>query len=255
MTHWFEGADLIYYMMHTHTCIVTAVTENDELYPITTYLPYGVINALCPSADYLYVAQRNKPYEVINLVTLAKIDIRTLKKVTDVPIKQVTEEFWNPIQGYPHYLVSNYGRVKSLHRDSDHIMTQKVDFSGHLRVSVMENYTRSDLYLSTIIAFAFLEPNPTKTFVDYLDHDCKNLRLSNLIWTNRSDLVTKYVDHGSWKNAKLIKIVETDEIYPSIAACARKIGVNRNSVVACLKRKNGTCHGYHIKLVKKRGKK
>lgn len=72
------------------------------------------------------------------------------------------EELWVPVEGFPNYEVSNYGRVVNIKTGRD---LQPVPHkNGFLKIGLSKNGTRYFFYLQRLVAKAF--------FVDYSeDHE------------------------------------------------------------------------------------
>lgn len=92
------------------------------------------------------------------------------------------EEVWKDIEGYEGlYQISNLGRVKSFHRDSEIIMKQTLQ-SGYLKISLLKENKYKTYSVHRLVAQAFI-PNPgNKPQVNHIDEDKTNNRIDNLNW-------------------------------------------------------------------------
>lgn len=93
------------------------------------------------------------------------------------------KEIWKPIEKYPHYYVSNLGRVKSDFYNKETILVPRLEWNGRLFVNL---YDRQGKMHSTkihrLVAEAFI-PNPLNLpQVNHKDENPKNNRASNLEW-------------------------------------------------------------------------
>ena len=92
------------------------------------------------------------------------------------------EEIWKELPGYPMYMVSNLGKVKSLRRNI--IMSQRSD-KGYFYVNVYNN-GRKTLKVHQMVAMAFLNYKPSgfnggqTIVVDHINNIQSDNRLSNL---------------------------------------------------------------------------
>jgi len=92
------------------------------------------------------------------------------------------EEVWKDIEGYEGlYQVSNLGRVRSFHGDSEKIMKQTLQ-KGYLRITLLKNKKQKRFLSHRLVAQAFI-PNPeNKPQVNHIDEDKTNNRVDNLNW-------------------------------------------------------------------------
>lgn len=67
------------------------------------------------------------------------------------------EELWVPVEGFPNYEVSNYGRVVNVNTGRD--LKPVEHEAGYLKIKLFKNNVRYYFYLHRLVARAF--------FVDY----------------------------------------------------------------------------------------
>lgn len=94
-------------------------------------------------------------------------------------------EIWKPIKGYENYVVSNYGRVKSLKKDI--ILKHWNNNSGYQVVKL----NRKGKLVHRLVAIAFLENNDNLQHVDHIDNNKDNNCVSNLQWVTPSYNIQK----------------------------------------------------------------
>ena len=107
-------------------------------------------------------------------------------------------EIFKTIEGYPLYMVSNMGRVKSLNfrrSGKEGIMSPRISGNGHLKVTLRNVDGCKDYLVHRLVAQAFL-PNPNNLVeINHRDENKQNNRLDNLEWCDR-----KYnVNYGTTK--------------------------------------------------------
>lgn len=124
-------------------------------------------------------------------------------------MEQFIDEIWKPIEENPVYLVSNYGRVRTI----DHPVWCRVNNSYSIRkgrfctptnnnskrywrVGVQINNRQKHLAIHRLVAKAFI-PNPDNLpQINHIDGDKNNNKVSNLEWCNNG-----YNQAHAWKNS------------------------------------------------------
>lgn len=146
---------------------------------------------------------------------------------------ELDNEIWKPVtieEGYDHYEVSNFGRVRKI--------GSKKTLSEYKRVyncvtiyhkdSTSKNRIRKNKDVHLLVANEFLNKGDNDTEVRHIDGDPKNNHVSNLEWSTRSktSMQSKKLKETSGK--KVYKIdPKTNKIlqkYSSIGEAARDCG-------------------------------
>lgn len=167
------------------------------------------------------------------------------------------EEIWEKIPGYNGlYLISNKGKVKSLHRKNPILLKQSID-TGYSRVTLTINYKTEIFRVHRIVASVFI-PNPeNKPQVNHIDGNKLNNDIKNLEWcTNAENQIHAYkiginknrklsIEHKEKMHSKIkrkVKNIDTGEIYESISDAALKNGIKISTLIHYLlgTRKNKT---------------
>lgn len=162
------------------------------------------------------------------------------------------KEIWKEIKGYPNYMVSNMGQVKSLnynHTGREKIMKPSVNKSGYLLICLSKNSYIKNYYLHRLVAEAFI-PNPNNLpQVNHKNEIKDDNKVENLEWCDQ-----KYNNNYNGRQkriaAKRKKITlqinpNTNEIikeFPSTIEVKRQLGLTHIS--DCCKGKRKTCGGF-----------
>lgn len=171
-------------------------------------------------------------------------------------------EEWRDIPGYNGiYQVSSLGRIRSYanfghrKRKSPIIKKQSLSKFGYLRISLKKHQKAKIFFVHVLVAQAFI-PNPeNKPQVNHKSGVKTDNRVENLEWVTMSENIRHRIDalgqRPKGAPGKPVLCVETGQVFPSIAAAARHIGVYRNAVKIVVNKKNGsvTSGGYHWKYV------
>lgn len=94
-------------------------------------------------------------------------------------------EEWRPIPGYPRYLASSFGRIKSLAKKKERILKQFRGPNGYWRANVIGASGRFTGPVEThrLIALAFLGEQPAHGMIVAHKNDIKSdNRPGNLLW-------------------------------------------------------------------------
>ena len=117
-------------------------------------------------------------------------------------------EIWLPVVGYEGlYEVSNFGRIKSLPRNTTRggIMKLSTDKRGVKVVNLTKDGKQRVRLVHQLVLEAFVGPRPEGIAGEdtrHLDGNPSNNHLSNLKWGSTLENVHDMIDHGtaSWQN-------------------------------------------------------
>ena len=109
------------------------------------------------------------------------------------------EEWRNAVDGIDYenkYQVSNFARVRSLHRGKVKIIKPDIIHTGYLRVTLYKDGKTKSHYVHVLVAKAFI-PNPeNKSDVNHINGIKADNRVENLEWTTRSENIRHAFDMG-----------------------------------------------------------
>ena len=94
------------------------------------------------------------------------------------------EEKWAKIKGFPHYFVSDKGRVKSCKREKERILLPRKDKNGYLRVNLISGAKKHvTCQIHRLVTRAFLTDGvapPSGIVANHKNWDIEDNRLENL---------------------------------------------------------------------------
>lgn len=162
-------------------------------------------------------------------------------------------EVWKLIPGYEDcYAISNLGRLASLprlipHSRLGHQMRRgklkeyptSEKYKNWITVQLWKNGKAEQFPIHQLVAKCFL-PNPDNLpFINHIDGNPSNNRVSNLEWCTPKENYDHAIRTGLlvpqdvWMGKKVID-TETGIVYSSISRCAKELGIGHGSVVeAC----------------------
>lgn len=156
------------------------------------------------------------------------------------------EEIWKDVIDYENfYMISNYGRVKSLERidNNNHLVKEKYlkdcpDDDGHTQVTIYKDKTKKALKIHRTVAEYFI-PNPeNKPDVHHIDHNPFNNRVDNLMWVTKEEHAKLHPErYEKAKETRQVTILQIDKTtneviaeYPSMAEASRITGVSISGI-------------------------
>lgn len=108
-------------------------------------------------------------------------------------------EVWVPAAGFPHYEVSNLGRVRSFPRPRTRggIRAPYPTGQGYLRVNLYENGVQRQVSVHALICESFHGPRPDGWHAAHENGDNQDNRPENLKWKSPRDNILDQVRHGT----------------------------------------------------------
>ena len=180
------------------------------------------------------------------------------------------EEIWKDIPSYEgYYQVSNLGNFRSLSRIIKYKNNGTRNYPGKslLTETTKDNYQRIVLMKDGIkiryqahrlVAMAFISNPENKPFINHIDGNKSNNRVTNLEWCTASENMVHADNIGlrdmsthQPSNSKKIKCIETGEIFASYSKAVKWLGKSYTSISALIRgtRNYGKAFGYHWEFI------
>jgi hypothetical protein len=110
--------------------------------------------------------------------------------------KGIDTEQWKPVIGFPDYMISNLGRVKSLKFGKDKILKPYSTNSGYLVVGLMKDGKRYQLYIHRLVLEAFVGKPSDGMECNHRNGVKTDNRLENLEYVTHSENVKHAIKTG-----------------------------------------------------------
>ena len=132
-------------------------------------------------------------------------------------------EKWKQIKGYESlYEISNYGNVKSFHKNKDgkamKLYTEKLNHTNYKGLTLVNKEgNKKQFRVHRLVAEHFIENKDNKRFVNHIDNNGENNNVDNLEWMTHADNVRysicnkpsmkgdKNLNYGNRKLSKIYK--------------------------------------------------
>lgn len=158
------------------------------------------------------------------------------------------------------YTINKLGQVKN---SKNKILKSYLSNSGYLFFNLKEDKKQKGIFLHRALAFAFIEKDSTKDFVNHIDGNKLNNNLSNLEWCTKSENTKHCYKLGLkiatvkdiWKGktgklhnrSKKVICVEDGKEYGSMSEAERYYGLGQSSVSWSIKHKK-PIFGMHFEI-------
>lgn len=161
------------------------------------------------------------------------------------------EEIWKDIAGYEgRYMVSNFGRVKSMRclaHDGEKIMKTVRHHTGYMIVSLGRK-PRKVFLVHVLVANAFIENKEKKPYVNHIDGNKANNKASNLEWVTAKENTSHAIKTGLRDSNKPVYQYDLRgnlvKKWDSQSAAARFYNKRPGNINNCVRGRNKTYLGY-----------
>ena len=166
----------------------------------------------------------------------------------------IDKEFWRPIQNFPLYDCSSYGRIRN--HKTGRILKTHINTRGYEHLTLRKNNEPHTERVHRLVALTFLPTsNPERLDVNHIDGNKLNNHVSNLEWCTRSENIRHGIENGLIRtndyghSRRAIRVVETNEVFSSIRECARKLKLDQSTISQYLLGRCTKVKGHHFELM------
>lgn len=165
-----------------------------------------------------------------------------------IEVKEIPDWFWDK------YTVDKCGNVYSFAHNTPHILKPITTRQGYLVIDVYNAETGKNerFKVHRLVAAKYIDNPDGFRYVNHIDGDKTNNRVSNLEWCSPSDNCKhahKLVLHSTIKanKARMNRVVciELHTIYQSIEEAAKILDICSSSIGKVCRHKQETAGGYH----------
>jgi NUMOD4 motif/HNH endonuclease len=165
--------------------------------------------------------------------------------------EEYDDEEWASIPGYPNYEISTFGRVWSFNRNC---FLKLNDSSGYDNVQLCYNGNCVNIKIHRLVAMTFKPIRPEANEVNHDDGDKRYNYFENLEWSTPSENQRHAYRtglHVPWNptNKRAIRIIEIDEIFESLTACADAINGSISKIQECASGRRKKHRGFSFEYV------
>ena len=158
------------------------------------------------------------------------------------------EPIWKHIYDYPNYEISETGDIRNVH--TNHLLKHKID-KGYHRVALYNDNGKTYKCVHRLVAETFYGFPEAKYEVNHVNGDKSHNELTNLEYCSRSENMKHAYRTGLKRPSgglpeRPVRVVETNEVYPSAYECARQLNCNQGHINHCLTGSRKTHNGYHF---------
>lgn len=148
-------------------------------------------------------------------------------------------EEWREIADFPGFEVSDHGRIKNAVTGN---VLKPGYVGGKLAVSIRRSRTPELVYIHREVAKAFINSEIHGVVVKHVNGMSADCRVANL-------RVTPFRAPLARSQGRKVMVLETEEVYDSVAECAKAISGTPTCIYAVLAGKAWTHRGLHFKYV------
>lgn len=156
------------------------------------------------------------------------------------------KEEWKVVKGYPDYEITKAGIVRRI--KTKKIMTYWINpNTGVVHVSIYGSTGQALKSVARLVLSTFGDEDITHRIVKHKDDNKLNVHFDNLFSITTHEHRMK---QEAFRKITKVKVVETGEVFSSVAKCAHAFEAAAQDIRCCLNNSMLTYAGYHFIEVK-----
>ena len=162
-------------------------------------------------------------------------------------------EIWKEIEGYPNYIISNMGRIKSLNyrrTGKEKIIKGSKNNSGYLSVTLSKKGKMNPYLIHRLVAQAFLDNPDNLSQVNHKNELKDDNRVENLEWCSPQHNINYGTHNEKVAKTNSIPIIQFSkegnfiQKWESATQVERELGFYNGHISKCCKGKLKSAYGY-----------
>ena len=150
------------------------------------------------------------------------------------------------INGFDHYAISNFGRIKNVRKNR--ILTPVLSQSGYLTYVFCQDGRKKGFRIHRLVALYFLDNPENKPYVNHKDGDKTNNNVNNLEWCTAQENQIHARSTGLINQEKPVVAVNLESgeknTFKSVSEAGAILQINKGTIVKVLKGRRKKVHNY-----------
>lgn len=171
-TIWNEKTNKTGIVVNAHRIVAEVFIPNPNNYPYVHHIDGNKLNNTVDNLQWVSAKQ--------NTAEFLKNGQKKLRRKKEKYIRDLPDETWKEIRGYPNYLVSNMGRVRNT-KTGFFVKPDRDKTAKYARVILVKEGVKKHYFVHRLVYSAFTgDYNYNGFVIDHIDSDTRNNKLSNL---------------------------------------------------------------------------
>lgn len=155
------------------------------------------------------------------------------------------DEYWETIDGFPNYVISNHGRIWNAKSQSPLYPT--VRNRGYTQVSLGHNGVWKSFYVHQLVYKTFANDWRPRIQIAHKDRDKRNNHIDNLYVRGEDIRFAK--SQPVRPHARRVMCIETGQVFRNAYVCAEYINGDARAIYRCLRGEQHKHLGYSFRYL------
>lgn len=229
------------YQFYAHRLVATAFIPNPNNYTIVNHKDGNKLNNNVDNLEWCTQSYNMEHAHKKKLIKSFSEPLIFTGKISE-------QEQFKEIDGFSHYLISNYGRV--INKDTNRILKASI-VCGYYKVKLSEKGKVTDFLVHYLVQKYFngTLPQKKKECIDHIDGDklnnmADNLRVVTFQENSNAAFYQQNLTHSIKPIEQYSKSGDFIRSFPSCREAARVLGLDSSSITKVVNGKRKTCGGF-----------